>query len=88
MATNAKHNQHGRLDEHGIMRHSDVQVCAVGALAFLLWATFHVTNFTPAADEFTSNFASTNSGPFGERRWYAYHVFFGTKPEVKMTYEL
>ncbi|GBE87700.1 hypothetical protein SCP_1103770 [Sparassis crispa] len=42
LADNAKHNQEGRLDEHGTIRHRNVRVCPVGALAMLFFIVFHV----------------------------------------------
>ncbi|GBE80419.1 hypothetical protein SCP_0301340 [Sparassis crispa] len=39
---NAKHNQQGRLDEHGAIRHREVELCPVRALAFLFFGFFHV----------------------------------------------
>ncbi|KAI0088513.1 hypothetical protein BDY19DRAFT_906536 [Irpex rosettiformis] len=87
MSLNAKHNQHGRLDEHGVMRHLNVQVCAVGALAFLFWAMFHVMDFSSTEAELQPDFTATDCGPFGLHEWYSYYVFFGNNRKVKMTYD-
>jgi hypothetical protein len=40
LAGNVKHNQTGRTDEYGAFRHRKVELCPVGALAFLFFAYF------------------------------------------------
>ncbi|KAL6300578.1 hypothetical protein BKA93DRAFT_829023 [Sparassis latifolia] len=40
LADNAKHNQQGRLDEHGAIRHREVELCPVGGLALLFFWLF------------------------------------------------
>lgn len=85
LANNAKHNQYGRLDEHGIMRHRHVDVCPVGALALLFFAIFHVLQLPSPA--FAPDLTDPSYGQHGRRDWYQYLVFFVKKPDQPMTYE-
>lgn len=87
MAYNAKHNQYGCLDEHEVLRHSDVELCAMGALAFLFFSIFHVAGLNPSAHWFMPDLNSRNFREYGRRPWYNHHIFFSTKPEVGLTYE-
>ena len=45
-ADNAKHNQDGRVDEHGAIHHNDYKICPVGALGMLLFVHFHILETT------------------------------------------
>jgi hypothetical protein len=74
LADNAKHNQHGRVDEHGALRHRIPQLCGVGALAMHFFAHFHILS-NPVPD-FAPDFDSPNGGVYGLRPWYTYHVFY------------
>jgi hypothetical protein len=87
IADNAKHNQTGRVDEHGALRHRVPELCGVGALAMLFFAHFHILD-NPVPD-FTPDFDSPESGQYGIRDWYEYHVFYATRHSLKkeMTYQ-
>ncbi|KAJ8579943.1 hypothetical protein M405DRAFT_869844 [Rhizopogon salebrosus TDB-379] len=85
LADNAKHNQTGRVDEHGAIRHTHVELCPVGALACLFFAHFHILNHAPP--NFAPDFSNKNYGEYGYRQWYEYHVFYTGCPTKEMTYE-
>lgn len=87
MADNAKHNQTGRVDEHGALRHRVPVLCGVGALAMLFFAHFHILN--SPVPKFAPDFDSSGAGQYGFREWYQYHVFYPTRksPQHQMTYE-
>lgn len=74
LADNAKHNQTGLTDEHGAIRHREVELCPVGAVAMVLWATYHVRGH-PTPD-FVPDFADPMFGEFGRRDWYQHRLFF------------
>lgn len=76
LADNAKHNQTGRTDEHGAIRHRHVELCPVGGVAMMLWATFQLRNF-PVPD-FIPDFADPKFGEFGRRDWYNICLFFSS----------
>jgi Centromere DNA-binding protein complex CBF3 subunit, domain 2 len=86
LADNAKHNQTGRVDEHGALRHRQPELCGVGALAMLFFAHFHIL-CSPVPD-FAPGFEEPNAGQYGVREWYQYHVFYPTRgsPVKEMTY--
>lgn len=86
-ANNAKHNQEGRLDEHGVLRHYHVDMCPVGALAFYFYGYFHVLGRPPP--NFAPIFDNKQHGPYGQRAWHSYHVFFTDVDELskQMPYE-
>ncbi|KAI9568775.1 hypothetical protein HD554DRAFT_2171918 [Boletus coccyginus] len=54
LADNAKHNQHGHVDEHGVIWHYHVELCPIGAVALLFFAHFHVLHHPPS--NFTFDF--------------------------------
>ena len=85
LADNAKHNQNGRLDVHGAIRHREVELCPVGGIAFLFFAYFHVAGFV--LPPLVPNFTDTTYGEFGRREWYAYHVFSTKHPAMPMSYD-
>ncbi|KAG1874883.1 hypothetical protein F4604DRAFT_1925032 [Suillus subluteus] len=85
LADNAKHNQTGRIDEHGAIQHVHPELCPVGALAFLFFAHFHILNCAPP--DFAPDFSNKNYGKYGRREWYDYHVFYTGGPTKEMTYE-
>ncbi|KAJ7269115.1 hypothetical protein C8J57DRAFT_1609308 [Mycena rebaudengoi] len=60
LADNAKHNQTGRVDEHGLLRHKHAELCGVGALAFLFFGYFHIAKF-PVPD-FSPDFQDPEYG--------------------------
>lgn len=85
LADNAKHNQVGRVEEHGALRHRYMKVCAVGAVAMLFFAQFHILN--RHLPNFEPDFQNPEFGEWGSREWYRYHVFW-TKSELeRMSYE-
>lgn len=87
LADNAKHNQTGRVDEHGALRHRIPELCGVGALAMLFFAHFHILS-SPVPD-FAPNFEGPSAGQYGVREWYQYHVFYPTRGSASkaMSYE-
>ena len=84
LADNAKHNQHGRVDEHGVIRHRQVELCAVGALAFMFFGHFHVLDCSPP--NFAPDFANKQYGEYGHREWYSHHVFYAGSATKEMSY--
>jgi hypothetical protein len=86
LADNAKHNQTGRVDEHGALRHRLPELCGVGALAMLFFAHFHIL-CSPVPD-FAPGFEEPDAGQYGVREWYQYHVFYPMQgsPVKEMTY--
>lgn len=85
LADNAKHNQHGRIDEFGVIRHREVELCGYGALALLFFAYFHILGKSPPS--FVPDFSDPGYGEFGRREWYSWHVFFTKDPTNGMSYE-
>ena len=85
MADNAKHNKDGRVDEHGALRHRNVNLCPVGALAMMFFAYFHVLSLP--VPQFEPDFTNTNYGEYGYRLWYEYYVFSGEKVDKQMSYD-
>lgn len=85
IANNAKHNQHGRLDEFGALRHRFVELCPVGGLAFLFFALFHVLDIDHPS--FVPDFTDKNFGQYGKREWYECAVFCAKDgPKKAMSY--
>jgi hypothetical protein len=86
LADNAKHNQQGRVDEHGTLRHRLVELCPVGAIARLFFTFFHILKLPPP--NFIPSFTTAGYGQYGYREWYDYHVF-ASKEDYKsgMTYD-
>ncbi|KAH8979010.1 hypothetical protein EDB86DRAFT_3089648 [Lactarius hatsudake] len=60
---NAKHNQTGRTDEHGAIRHCLVELCPINAVAMQLWATFHLRQIPVPG--FAPDFSDPDFGEFG-----------------------
>lgn len=86
LADNAKHNQQGRVDEHGALRHHLVALCPVGAISRLFFAFFHIMK--QPCPSFTPSFTTEGYGEFGYREWYDYHVFASTEDfKSEMTYD-
>ena len=85
LADNAKHNQHGRIDENGAIRHRDVELCPIGALAMKFFAYFHILSKGPPG--FVPDFDSTEHGEFGYREWYDHFVFWGEDVKKEMSYD-
>ena len=80
LADNAKHNQHGRVDEFGCLRHRLVELCPIGALALHFFAHFHILG-QPVPD-FAPQLGHPDGGEYGLRSWYFYHVFHTTDPST------
>jgi len=86
LADNAKHNQQGRVDEHGTLRHRLVELCPVGAVARLFFAVLHIVD--KPLPNFVPDFATDGYGEYGYREWYDYHVFAGKEDiKSKMSYD-
>ncbi|KAF7797744.1 hypothetical protein EIP86_008944 [Pleurotus ostreatoroseus] len=77
LADNAKHNQHGRIDEFGTIRHRHIELCAIGALALHFFCYFHVLNspLPPLPPDFDNRDYSDS------------HVFPGKSLDSEMSYE-
>ena len=75
LADNAKNNQQGRIDEHGVLQHRLVELCPVGAIALLFFVYFHVSN--QPQPKLTPDFSTDGYGEYGYQEWYNYHVFAG-----------
>ena len=85
LADNAKHNQHGRVDELGAIRHRHVELCAISALALHFFSYFHVLdNPLPSLQP---DFNNRDYGEYGHRPWYSSHVFPGKTLDSEMSYE-
>jgi len=85
LADNAKHNQKGRVDEYGAIRHRDVESCPVGSCAKLFFAYFHILgNDVP---KFLPDFDTDGYGEYGYREWYDYCVFWGKDAKQEMSYD-
>lgn len=84
-ADNVKHNQQGRVDEHGAFRHRLPEICPVGALAMLFFAYFHILDNPPP--DFSPNFNDASSGEYGYRTWYGHHVFWAKSVQEEMSYD-
>ncbi|GBE83165.1 hypothetical protein SCP_0502120 [Sparassis crispa] len=85
LADNAKHNQQGRLDEHEAICHREVELCPVGALAFLFFGFFHVLHLP--LPNLLPDFEDNACGEYGRGDWYGYHVFWGKQPAAAMSYD-
>ncbi|KAJ7857504.1 hypothetical protein B0H14DRAFT_3447941 [Mycena olivaceomarginata] len=60
LADNATHNQTGRIDEHGVLRHKHVDLCGVGAVAMMMFGYFHIAAY-PVPD-FSPDFSDSGYG--------------------------
>lgn len=85
LADNAKHNQEGRIDEHGAFRHRLVELCPIGALAALFFGVFHITK-VPLPD-FKPDFSYPGFGEYGRREWYEYYAFPTKNMTKAMSYD-
>ena len=88
LADNSKHNSNGRVDETGMIRHRDVELCPIGALGLHLFAVYHLQdsdrpNFAP---DFSDIAKSEGYGQYGKREWYCFKVFPGADPCTAMVY--
>lgn len=82
----AKHNQTGRVDEHGAFRHRDAELCCMGALALLFFTQFHVLGKSPP--NFAPDLSDVQFGAYGRRDWYKLHVFPSSRgDDIEMSYD-
>lgn len=82
---NAKTNQNGRTDEFGALRHAQVELCAIGALALHMFGQFHI-QCIPVPD-FTPDLSDRKFGEYGRRDWYQNHVFYASSITKEMAYD-
>jgi hypothetical protein len=75
-ADNAKHNQTGHFDKHGVLHHKHAELCGVSAVVIMRFGYFYIA--VHAVPEFAPNFSDTKYGEYGRRDWYTYHVFFSS----------
>lgn len=85
LADNAKHNQNGRVDEHGCIRHRIVDLCPVAALGLLFFVQFHILHL-PLPD-FRPDFTKEGYGEYGYRPWYDCYVFWASSNTKQMSYD-
>lgn len=79
ISNQGKTNQNGRQDQTAFTRHADVNLCAVGALGFLLWFTEHVLEVPEATyvPDFSNEAGTAGYGKYGYREWYQRVLFPG-----------
>lgn len=89
LSYNAKHNQEGRLDEHGVIRHRLPELCPVGALGMHFFAQFHILDMErPSfAPDFSEASQQAHFGIYGRREWYEYKVFYASDMRKAMSYD-
>lgn len=85
LADNAKHNQEGRVEEHGAFRHRITSLCPVGALAMMFFAYFHVQQKSPP--DFAPDFSDERFGEYGRRDWHSYRIFWASDITKEMSYD-
>ncbi|PPR03148.1 hypothetical protein CVT24_012765 [Panaeolus cyanescens] len=71
-----KTNTTGRLDQHPAFRHRNPDLCAISALAYYLFARFHL--MYPSTPNFVPKFkedGEPKAGPYGFRDWYQLRLF-------------
>ena len=73
------------MDEHGVIRHHQVELYAVGALAFMFFGHFHVLDHLPS--NFAPNFANKQHGKYGHQEWYSHYVFYARSTTKEMLYD-
>lgn len=72
--TFGKTNQHGKIEYGSSVRHKEVELCSIGALALYLFTRFHYEN-----EDFPD---------FTERKnWYEIAVFKGDDPKTPISYK-
>ena len=84
LTDNAKHNQHGHVDEHGAIWHHHAELCPVGAIALLFFTHFHVLHHPPP--DFAPDFMWKDCGEYGYREWYHHFIFYAGTPSKEMSY--
>ncbi|KAF8525270.1 hypothetical protein BU17DRAFT_62960 [Hysterangium stoloniferum] len=67
LSYNAKHNQDGRLDEKGVIRHWLVELCPIGALAMHFFGQFHILGISRPSfkPDFSENSQAAGYGIYG-----------------------
>nr|GAT42467.1 predicted protein [Mycena chlorophos] len=85
LADQAKHNQTGRVDEHGAIRHRLVELCPINGFAFLFYAYFHI--YDAPVPGFIPDFDDARYGDYGHREWYDLYTFSTSKDcKTEMSY--
>ena len=85
LADNTKHNQHGWVDEHGVIRHCHPGLCTIGALALMFFSHFHILNYVPPI--FAPEFTNKHYGEYGHREWYSHYIFSAGSMKKEMLYD-
>jgi len=85
LADNAKYNKDRQVDEHGALRHRNVNLCPVGALAIMFFTYFHI--YSCPVPSFEPDFTNLAYGEYGHRSWYENYVFSGEKVNKPMSYD-
>ena len=85
LTDNAKHNQHSRVDEHGVIRHRHLELCAIGALTLMFFSHFHVLDCAPPA--FAPDFTNKDYGEYSHWEWYSHYVFNAGLMKKEMSYD-
>jgi hypothetical protein len=85
LADNAKHNQTGRVDENGAIRHRRVEHCPVNGFALNIFAHFHILR--QEVPGFAPDFDDPKYGEYGYREWYDYCVFYAKDIKSEMSYD-
>lgn len=76
----------GKVDEHGAFHHRNEELCAIGALAMLFFAYFHVLMKEPPS--FIPDYSDPQFGQFGRRPWYEWYVFPSSEGDnLPMSYQ-
>ena len=72
------------MDKHGVIQHSQVELCAVRALTLMFFGHFHVLDHSPL--NFAPDFANKQYGEYGHREWYSHYVFYAGSTTKRMSY--
>ncbi|GAA5926978.1 uncharacterized protein JCM15063_000423 [Sporobolomyces koalae] len=80
LSNSGKTDACGPLDQNGIWRHRDPELCGFFAVALHLWSTYHLVGRTPPdfTPEFSSETVAEGYGKYGRKRWYDRVVFTGS----------
>jgi hypothetical protein len=85
LSANGKTNREGRIDSNGSFRHKHVHSCAVGAIAFYLFAEDHIIH--RPRPSFAAEFSTAGYGVYGRRAWYERYLFIAKHPDKPMVYD-
>ena len=85
LADNSKVNTSGKIEEFGVIRHTDVFMCGVSALAFHAMNTWSLDG--TRLPSFVSDFDLKTHGKFGYREWWEWVVFRGNSYTKPMAYD-